>query len=306
MKLEQLFQFISVVQNGSINKASIDLYISQSSLSRSIKMLENELGAPLLIRTSQGITLTRYGSEVYDLANMICSNYQKLSSLHVPSTDETKHKMRISSHTLTFVEYAFVQVCKKYEKENPQFSLVEAPVAQAIYDVKNGISDIGVSMCTSTAVELTTKLIKNSDLAYTPVCRANVEVMVGVNHPLRKRGRKSVSINELLKYSFATAEGNFEMSELFALFHNHWPERKPIYVTDKRTLITLLYETNAYSLIPSAKNCKIPLNRFPSEEIATLPLSDPTKFFEIGWFKRKGQDLPPCCEDLVGILKRMF
>lgn len=306
MKLEQLFQFISVVKNGSINKAAFELYISQSSLSRSIKMLEDELGAPLLIRTSQGVALTRYGSEVYDMADMICSNYQKLSSLHVPGANETKHKMRISSFTLTFVEHAFIQVCKKYEKENPQFSLVETPIAQSIYDVKSGISDIGISMCTSAAVELTTRLIKTSNLDYSPICRTPMEVMVGVNHPLRKSGRKSVSIDELLKYSFATAEGNFEMSELFAIFHNQWSKRNPIYVSDKRTLITLLYETNAYSLIPSAKSCKIPLERFSAEKIATLPLSDPTKFFEIGWYKREGNILQPCCEDLIDILRGMF
>ena len=43
VKLIQLEYFQTVVESGSINQAAEKLYISQPSLSRAIKSLENEL-----------------------------------------------------------------------------------------------------------------------------------------------------------------------------------------------------------------------------------------------------------------------
>lgn len=213
MKIDQLFQFVAVVKKGSINRAATDLYISQSSLSRSIKLLEQDLGAPLFMRTSQGVVLTPFGSEVYDVAERVCTDYERLASLHLPKS-ESVVKMRISSHSLTFVEHAFVETYKKYEVNNPQFSLVQTTIAQSTYDVKSGLSDVGISMCTSSSIHLTERLMKASNLEYSPICRLPMVAMVGVNHPLLKNGRKCVSLSELSKYPFASGEGNFEVSEL--------------------------------------------------------------------------------------------
>lgn len=185
MKIDQLFQFVAVVKKGSINRAATDLYISQSSLSRSIKLLEQDLGAPLFMRTSQGVVLTPFGSEVYDVAERVCTDYERLASLHLPKS-ESVVKMRISSHSLTFVEHAFVETYKKYEVNNPQFSLVQTTIAQSTYDVKSGLSDVGISMCTSSSIHLTERLMKASNLEYSPICRLPMVAMVGVNHPLLK------------------------------------------------------------------------------------------------------------------------
>ena len=51
----QLKYFVRACDEGSISKASQELYISKQGLSRSIQSLEEELGQPLLIRTLNGI-----------------------------------------------------------------------------------------------------------------------------------------------------------------------------------------------------------------------------------------------------------
>ena len=58
MRKEQLFQFIEVVDCGSINKAAEKLYISQPNLSCSIHALEEDMGKALIIRNNRGVTLT--------------------------------------------------------------------------------------------------------------------------------------------------------------------------------------------------------------------------------------------------------
>ena len=61
MKLVQLRAFCSVVDMGSFRSAARELDAAQSTLTESIQSLERELGATLLIRSNQGISLTAAG-----------------------------------------------------------------------------------------------------------------------------------------------------------------------------------------------------------------------------------------------------
>ena len=65
MQISQLKQFISIAANGSMSKAAQELNISQPALTVSIRQLEEELGTPLFIRSSKGVSLTNYGRSIY-------------------------------------------------------------------------------------------------------------------------------------------------------------------------------------------------------------------------------------------------
>ena len=85
----ELEAFLSVIQNGSLSKAAIELYITQPALSRRIKNLENELGYELFKRgkgkkevelTSQGelfLPLARKYLSLLKEAKQIKNNDQK-------------------------------------------------------------------------------------------------------------------------------------------------------------------------------------------------------------------------------------
>lgn len=64
MKLSQLRALVAVARAGSFHAAAVELHISQPALSKSIRELEQQLGAPLLIRSVRGTTLTPYGAVV--------------------------------------------------------------------------------------------------------------------------------------------------------------------------------------------------------------------------------------------------
>ena len=63
MTLLQLKYIVKIVECGSMNEASHELYVSQPALSSSVKELENELGIEIFTRSSQGIALTVDGAE---------------------------------------------------------------------------------------------------------------------------------------------------------------------------------------------------------------------------------------------------
>ena len=62
MRIEQVEQFLAVVDVGSIRGAALRLGLSQPALSRSLQQLEKDLGVRLLHRTVQGVALTPGGS----------------------------------------------------------------------------------------------------------------------------------------------------------------------------------------------------------------------------------------------------
>ena len=64
--------FYYVAKYKSITQAASLLYSSQPSISRMIKILEQELGCTLFIRTRKGVALTPEGEELFDHVAPAC------------------------------------------------------------------------------------------------------------------------------------------------------------------------------------------------------------------------------------------
>lgn len=61
MNFRQLRYFLIIADKGSFTQAAEEIPISQSSLSRHMRLLEEELGVRILIRTGRGVVLTEQG-----------------------------------------------------------------------------------------------------------------------------------------------------------------------------------------------------------------------------------------------------
>ncbi|KJG31177.1 LysR family transcriptional regulator [Photobacterium angustum] len=77
--LEALRCFVATVKHGSFSAASKELNISVSSISRYVKLLEDEFKSPLLIRHTRTLALTETGLMVYEKGNSICEQINQLS-----------------------------------------------------------------------------------------------------------------------------------------------------------------------------------------------------------------------------------
>ncbi len=65
MDLRKLYYFIEAVEQGSLGKASEKLGVSQPALTKSLRLLEHELGARLLDRLPAGVKPTVYGDSLF-------------------------------------------------------------------------------------------------------------------------------------------------------------------------------------------------------------------------------------------------
>lgn len=80
MDLEKVECFLRVAEYGSINRAALDLDMTQPALSRRVAALEHELGVRLLTRDAHGVKLTDAGEKLVQGAPAILRRAQLLRS----------------------------------------------------------------------------------------------------------------------------------------------------------------------------------------------------------------------------------
>ncbi|MGC1287489.1 MAG: LysR family transcriptional regulator, partial [Streptosporangiaceae bacterium] len=68
MDLRSLRYFVAVAEERHFGRAAARLHMTQPPLSRAIKQLETDVGAPLLHRSPSGVTLTPAGAALYNEA----------------------------------------------------------------------------------------------------------------------------------------------------------------------------------------------------------------------------------------------
>jgi DNA-binding transcriptional LysR family regulator len=62
VSLAQIEYFVAVANEGNVGRAARGLRVAQPAVSRQIRMLEGELGAPLFVRTPRGMDLSPAGA----------------------------------------------------------------------------------------------------------------------------------------------------------------------------------------------------------------------------------------------------
>ncbi len=63
MDLRSISYFVRIADAGSVRLAADQLGVAQSALSRQVRLLENEIGMPLLVRHARGVRLTAAGAQ---------------------------------------------------------------------------------------------------------------------------------------------------------------------------------------------------------------------------------------------------
>lgn len=91
METNRLRQFCAIVETGSLVKASHLLHITHSALSKSMKLLQEEIGISLLRAAGRGIIPTEQGLQVYHRAKNFLEQENHLFKLNQnPATSSIK------------------------------------------------------------------------------------------------------------------------------------------------------------------------------------------------------------------------
>lgn len=94
---DKLRIFYVVASAGSFTKATKNLNISQSAISRQIHILERELGFPLFRRVSRGLVLTKNGEFLYEIVSKVFSKISTVQAEIGELQNFTRGPLRIAS-----------------------------------------------------------------------------------------------------------------------------------------------------------------------------------------------------------------
>jgi DNA-binding transcriptional LysR family regulator len=245
MTLQQLRYLIAIAERGSINAASRDLYVSQSSLSVAVRELETEFGVSIFNRSSKGITLTSAGVELLGYARQVVEQADLMLGRYDKKTSAPHGRLAISSQHYAFVVRAFIEFANKREEQGYEFVLRETRTAEVIEDVRTFRSDLGVLYLSTYNERVVGKRLEVEGLKFSSLFQAKPHAFVREGHPLS--GRAIIAMSELAEFPRFT----FEQGARSSLYYSEeplasLPHARRIVASDRATMTGLLRHTDGF------------------------------------------------------------
>lgn len=142
MEFKQLESFVALVQSRSFTKAAERLYISQPTISTHIRMLEEELRASLIVRTTKSLDITPKGWELYECAQKILGLRDDLMKSWL---DEERKMIKLGASTIPSA-YILPEVLPEFGRDYPDvYFMVNQSDSQGVIDgLITGSYDVGL------------------------------------------------------------------------------------------------------------------------------------------------------------------
>ncbi len=118
MDWDKLRIFHTVSEAGSFTHAGRRLHLSQSSISRQISALEENLGVPLFHRHARGLKLTEQGETLYRTSKDVASKIITAESLVTESMERPRGPLRITT-TVSFGSMWLTERLKDFVEKFP-------------------------------------------------------------------------------------------------------------------------------------------------------------------------------------------
>ena len=295
MTLQQLKYALTIPDCGYMNEAAKQLFISQPSLSETMKELETEIGLDIFLRSNRGIVITPEGEEFLGYARQVTEQFGLLQSKYIDK--KVKEKFSVSTQHYTFAVKAFVETVKQIGMEQYEFAVHETTTISVIENVKNFKSEIGVLYENDFNEKVLNKMFKENGLEFVELFSCDTFVYLWSGHPLAKQD--VITMEELDEYPcLSFDQGKNNSLYLAEEMKSTYEYRRLIKANDRATLLNLMIGLNAYTLC-SGIICE-DLN---GNDYKAVPLKE-TEKMRIGYIKRKGAKVSHIGELYIEELKK--
>lgn len=142
METERLRQFKTVVDSGGVLRASELLGITAGGLSKSLKVLEQEIGYALFQQKGRGLELTAMGQKLYERLPGVLRTVDDLLKLK-PSAAAAEAPVRLASSEV-FTTYFLAGLAAGALRSQP-LDVREGTPGRLETMVAEGVSDIGIT-----------------------------------------------------------------------------------------------------------------------------------------------------------------
>ena len=145
MDIRVLRYFLTVAREESFSRAADALYLSQPTLSRQIREMEEELGVQLLVRTNRNVRLTQEGQRLRRRAQEIVDLMDKTQEEFASPEGEVAGEIAIGcGETQIMREVAKVAIPLQHEHPGIHFNLYSANADDVSEKLDQGLLDFGL------------------------------------------------------------------------------------------------------------------------------------------------------------------
>lgn len=146
MDIRSLRYFIETVKRSSFTRAAEEMHVTQSTISKMVHQLEEEMGTALLVRDGRRLALTDTGHAVFERGQEVLSTMRRLAQeVH---DIRTLRQGRLSVGMPPMINVLFTPVVKAFRKRHPDIELaLTEDTGQAIErQVAAGALEIGMTV----------------------------------------------------------------------------------------------------------------------------------------------------------------
>ena len=149
MDLRVLKYFVTIAQEESITKASKLLYVSQPTLSRQIKDLEEELGKKLFVRSNYSVKLTKDGFLLRQKAMEILSMVKKTKDELMATDNIDGGEIHIGCPESIGLTSLFKVISDlNHDYPHIKYHIYSAAICEVLDRLANGIIDLAIILQT--------------------------------------------------------------------------------------------------------------------------------------------------------------
>lgn len=283
MKLQQLRYVVKVAECGSITEASRRLFVSQPSITASIRDLENEMGVHIFERTNKGVIVSEEGETFLGYARQVLDQADLLEGKYKGTSEQVPH-FSVSCQHYSFAVNAFVDVIREFDAARYDFTLREEQTHEIIEGVAHMKSELGILYLSEHNREVIERMLAANELVFEGLFCATPHVFVCADHPLADHA--SVTLEDLEDYPFLSYEqGSYNSFYYSEELTSTFERRKNIRVRDRATLFNLAMGLNGYTVCSGVIS-----HELNGPGIISIPL-DVDEYMEIGIITRKNTTL---------------
>lgn len=244
MNIQQLRYVVAIANSGTFREAAEKMYVSQPSLSISVRDLEKELGFKIFRRTSSGTFLTRRGMEFYEKAQELVKGFDVFQNQYA-NPEEEKDEFSIASQHYDFLPPTITAFSERYP-DYKNFRIFESTTVQILDEVAQGHSEIGIIYLNNQNQKGIMQRVEKLGLEVIELIPFQTHIYLRGGHPLAQKEelvmedladlptvRFTQEKDEYLYYS----ENFVDTSASSQMFN----------VTDRATLNGILERTDAYA-----------------------------------------------------------
>lgn len=201
MTITQIECFIEAAKTGSFSKAGANLFISQATISRQIKALEDNLGFPLFERKNVGVRLTEMGMILY-------SEWEELLIRHRTAVDKAKDFYAGSQKRIRIGVQEFGKLGDKIREALFKFSQMSQGL-EVDYETmpSNKLLSALEAGEFHVVIAHSSELVKKPNLKYLFIDRLQVQTGIAISKYHRLARKKKVEIQDLKGETFGILGG---------------------------------------------------------------------------------------------------